>query len=326
MSKIKIFILNQMEKENKNLIFYPESSDKGLRIDKFLSNKELNISRSKLQKLISLGKVRSYGEIISKNYILRGFEKIEIEDMQIPVSNINARAQDIRIKIIFEDEYILAVSKAAGMVVHPAPGHFEGTLINALMNYDERLSGVGGGLRAGIVHRLDKDTSGIILVAKDDRTHMLLSDKFKNREIKKSYEALVLGYFKEPQGTINLPVGRSMKDRKKMGVVLRGRQSQTDFKVVDEYRDTTLIEAYPKTGRTHQIRVHFSYIGHPIIGDKDYGNKESDRIAKETGLTRQFLHSKRIIFSHPVTNEVMDLNDELPRDLKNCLTNLKKNI
>ena len=315
-----------MVQENKNLIFYPESSDKGLRLDKFLSNKELNISRSKIQKLISLGKVRSYGEIISKNYILKGCEKIEIEDMQIPVSNINARAQDIRIKIIFEDEYILAVSKAAGMVVHPAPGHFEGTLINALMNYDERLSGIGGGLRAGIVHRLDKDTSGIILIAKDERTHMLLSDKFKNREIKKSYEALALGYFKESQGTINLPVGRSMKDRKKMGVVLRGRQSQTDFKVIGEYKGATLIEAYPKTGRTHQIRVHFSYIGHPLIGDKDYGNKESDKIAEETGLSRQFLHSKRIIFSHPVTNEVMDLNDELPGDLKNCLTNLKKNI
>ncbi len=315
-----------MKEKNKNLIFYPELNDKGLRIDKFLSNKELNISRSKLQKLIGLGKVKSYGEIISKNYILKGFEKIEIGDTEMPVLKINARAQDIRLKIIFEDDYIIAVSKAAGMVVHPAPGHFEGTLINALINYDEKLSGIGGGLRAGIVHRLDKDTSGIILIAKDERTHTLLSDKFKNREIKKTYEALVLGYFKEPQGSINLPVGRSMKDRKKMGVVLRGRESQTEFKVLNEYKGATLIEAYPKTGRTHQIRVHFSYIGHPIIGDKDYGNKESDKIAKETGLLRQFLHSKRIVFNHPITNEVIDLNDELPPDLKNCMINLKKNI
>ncbi|MHB1335740.1 MAG: RluA family pseudouridine synthase [Candidatus Humimicrobiaceae bacterium] len=315
-----------MKEKNKNLIFYTDLNDKGLRIDKFLNNKELNISRSKLQKLISLGKVKSYGEVIPKNYILKGFEKIEIEDTEIPISKINARPQDIQIKIIFEDDYIIAVSKAAGMVVHPAPGHFEGTLINALINYDEKLSGVGGGIRAGIVHRLDKDTSGIILIAKDERTHMLLSDKFKNREIKKTYEALVLGYFKEPEGSINLPVGRSMKDRKKMGVVLRGRQSQTEFKILNEYKGATLIEAYPKTGRTHQIRVHFSYIGHPIIGDKDYGNKESEKIAKEAGLLRQFLHSKRIVFNHPVTNELIDLNDELPYDLKNCMINLKKNI
>lgn len=315
-----------MKEKNKNLIFYTDLNDKGLRIDKFLNNKELNISRSKLQKLISLGKVKSYGEIISKNYILKGCEKIEIEDTEVPVSRINAKPQDIQIKIIFEDDYIIAVSKAAGMVVHPAPGHFEGTLINALINYNEKLSQVGGGLRAGIVHRLDKDTSGIILIAKDERTHTLLSEKFKDREIKKTYEALVLGYFKESGGSINLPVGRSMKDRKKMGVVLRGRQSQTEFKILNEYKGATLLEAYPKTGRTHQIRVHFSYIGHPIIGDKDYGNKESEKIAKEAGLLRQFLHSKRIVFNHPVTNELIDLNDELPYDLKNCIINLKKNI
>jgi 23S rRNA pseudouridine1911/1915/1917 synthase len=314
-----------MKEKNKNLIFYPDLNDKGLRIDKFLNNKVSDISRSKLQKLISAGKVKSNGEIISKNYILKGCGKIEIEDMETPVSPLHARPQDIKIKIIFEDEYIIAVSKAAGMVVHPAPGHFEDTLINALVNYNEKLSGIGGGLRAGIVHRLDKDTSGIILIAKDERTHTLLSEKFKDREIKKTYETLVLGYFKEPEGSINLPVGRSMKDRKKMGVVLRGRQSHTDFKILNEYKGCTLIEAYPKTGRTHQIRVHFSYIGHPIIGDKDYGNKESEKIAKETGLLRQFLHSKRIVFNHPVTNVKIDLNDELPYDLKNCLLNLKKN-
>ncbi|MHB1375981.1 MAG: RluA family pseudouridine synthase [Candidatus Humimicrobiaceae bacterium] len=315
-----------MKVRNKKLIFYPDLSDKGLRIDKFLNNKELNISRSKLQKLISIGKVRSSEDIISKNYILKGCEKIEIEDMETPSSILHAKPQDIKIKILFEDDYIIAVSKDAGVVVHPAPGHFENTLINALINYNEKLSGVGGGLRAGIVHRLDKDTSGIILIAKDERTHALLSEKFKNREVGKTYEALVLGYFKEPEGSIKLPVGRSMKDRKKMGVVLRGRQSQTDFKILSEYKGCTLIEAYPKTGRTHQIRVHFSYIGHPIIGDKDYGNSQSEKIANETGLMRQFLHSKRIIFNHPVTNEKIDLNDELPQDLKKCMLNLKKNI
>jgi len=314
-----------MTEKNKKLIFYPDLSDKGLRIDKFLNNKELNISRSRLQKIINLGKVRSSGESVSKNYILKGFEKIEIEDMTAPLSVIDAKPQDIKIKIIFEDEHIIAVSKDAGVVVHPAPGHFENTLINALLHYNEELSGVGGELRAGIVHRLDKDTSGIILIAKNEIVHALLSEKFKNREIKKTYETLVLGYFKEKEGSIKMPVGRSMKDRKKMGVISRGREAQTDFKVLNEYGGCTLIEAYPKTGRTHQIRVHFSYIGHPIIGDKDYGNKESDKIASEAGLLRQFLHSKRIVFNHPVTNEVIDLNDELPFDLKKCMLNLKPN-
>jgi 23S rRNA pseudouridine1911/1915/1917 synthase len=313
-----------MMEKNKNLIFYPDLNDKGLRIDNFLNNKELNISRSKLQKLISINKVKSDGEIISKSYTLKGCEKIEIEDMEIPLSILRAKPQDINIRIIFEDEYIMAVSKDAGIVVHPAPGHFENTLINALINYNEKLSGVGGGLRAGIVHRLDKDTSGIILIAKDERTHTLLSEKFRNREIMKTYEALVFGYFKEHEGSIKLPVGRSMKDRKKMGVVFRGRDSRTDFKVLREYKGCTLIEAYPKTGRTHQIRVHFSYIGHPIIGDKDYGNKESEKIANETGLLRQFLHAKRIVFNHPITNEKIDLNDNLPLDLKNCIINLNK--
>jgi 23S rRNA pseudouridine1911/1915/1917 synthase len=315
-----------MKEKNNKLIYYPDINDKGLRIDKFLNNKELDISRSRLQKLISIEKIKSNGEAISKNYILKGGEKIEIEDMEMPVSKINARPQDIKLKILFEDDYIIAISKDSGIVVHPAPGHLENTLINALINYNKELSGVGGGLRAGIVHRLDKDTSGIILIAKDEKTHALLSEKFKNREISKTYEALVLGYFKEPEGSIKLPVGRSMKDRKKMGVVLRGRQSQTDFKVLKEYMGCTLIEAYPRTGRTHQIRVHFSYIGHPVIGDKDYGNKESEKIAKETGLSRQFLHSKRIVFDHPVTNEKTDLDDELPPELKNCLQNLKKHI
>jgi len=315
-----------MKEKNKKLVFYPDLSDKGLRIDKFLNNKELDISRSKLQKLISIGKIKSSGDIISKNYILKGCEKIEIEDIKTPVSELHAKPQDIKIKILFEDDYIIAVSKDAGIVVHPAPGHFENTLINALVNYNEKLSGVGGGLRAGIVHRLDKDTSGIIIVAKDERTHALLSEKFKNREIGKTYEALVLGYFKEPEGSIKLPVGRSMKDRKKMGVVVRGRESQTDFKILNKYKGCTLIEAYPKTGRTHQIRVHFSYIGHPVIGDKDYGNSQSEKIANELGLVRQFLHSKRIVFDHPVTNEKIDLNDELPEDLKKCMLNLKKNI
>lgn len=314
-----------MNDTDKKLIFQVGSEDKGLRIDKFPGSKNLNISRSKLQKLIIMGKIKSSGKSISKNYILKGNEIIEIEDMGMPTAEHHLKPFNIKLKIIYEDDYLIAVSKEAGIVVHPAPGHLENTLINALINYDEKLSGIGGSLRAGIVHRLDKDTSGIILIAKDERTHALLSEKFKDREIKKTYVALVLGNFKESGGTINMPVGRSMKDRKKMGVVIRGRESLTDFKIISQFKDCSLIDVYPKTGRTHQIRVHFSFIGHPVIGDKDYGNSQSEKIAKEIGLSRQFLHAKRIVFNHPVTDVEMDLNDELPADLKNCIDKLQKN-
>lgn len=305
------------------LIFKISNEDKGLRIDKYLINKNLNISRSKIQKLINLGRIKSFGVCISKNYILKGNEVIEIEDINLPSNEYQVKPFDINLKILYEDDYILAVSKEAGIVVHPAPGHFENTLINAIVNYDKRFNGIGGSLRAGVVHRLDKDTSGIILIAKDERTHALLSEEFKERKVKKTYEALVLGSFSESGGIINMPIGRSLKDRKKMGIASYGRESVTEFKIINEFKDCTLIDVYPKTGRTHQIRVHFSFIGHPIIGDKDYGNKESEKIARRLNLDRQFLHAKRIVFTHPITDKEIDLIDELPLDLKNCIDNLQ---
>ncbi|MCE5330283.1 RluA family pseudouridine synthase [bacterium] len=311
-----------MEEKDKKIIFHAGLEDKGLRIDKFLDGKNLDISRSKIQKLISSGKIKSSGRVISKNCLLKGNEVIEIEDINSAACQYDYKPQDIKLRIIYEDDYLLAVSKDAGIVVHPAPGHYEDTLINALINYNERLSGVGGSLRAGIVHRLDKDTSGIIIIAKDEKTHVILSEKFKQRQVKKTYEALVLGNFKEPEGVINMPIGRSLKDRKKMGVTIKGRESLTDFKIISQFDECSLVEAYPKTGRTHQIRVHFSYINHPVIGDKDYGNKETEKIAKEVGLNRQFLHAKRIVFSHPVSNIKIDLNDPLPLDLQECINRL----
>jgi len=312
-----------MEEKDKKLFFHADIKDKGLRVDKFLDCKNLDISRSKIQKLISSGKIKSSGIVITKNYLLKGNETIEIENISLPVSEYHYKPQNIKLKIIYEDNYLLAVSKDAGIVVHPAPGHYENTLINALLNYDQRLSGIGGNLRAGIVHRLDKDTSGIILIAKDEKTHAALSEKFKQREIKKTYEALVLGNFKETAGVINMPIGRSLKDRKKMSVSIKGRDSLTDFKIIKQFKRCSLVEAYPKTGRTHQIRVHFSYIGHPVVGDKDYGNKEAEKIAKEIGLKRQFLHAKRIIFNHPVNGIQIDLDDTLPADLLECVNKLQ---
>jgi len=313
-----------MKEKDKKIIFHVDNEDQGLRVDKFLDYKNLGISRSKIQKLINSGKVKSSGLVISKNYLLKGNEAIEIEDINLPVSEYQYKPQNIKLKIIYEDDYLLAVSKDAGVVVHPAPGHHEDTLINALINYDDRLSGIGGNSRAGIVHRLDKDTSGIILIAKDEKTHVILSEKFKQREIEKTYEALVLGNFKEPAGIINMPIGRSLKDRKKMGITIKGRESITNFKIIRQFNGCSLVEAYPKTGRTHQIRVHFSYIGHPVIGDKDYGNKETEKIAKEIGLKRQFLHAKRIIFIHPVSSRQIDLSDTLSPDLSECIVRLNE--
>ncbi|MDD5658426.1 MAG: RluA family pseudouridine synthase [Actinomycetota bacterium] len=309
-----------MEEKSSKTLFYAGLKDKGLRIDKFLYDKNLGISRNKIQKLASSGKIRSSGFVVSKNYILKGSETIEIDGGDdLPACQCEPKAEDIKLRIIYEDEYFLAVSKDAGIVVHPAPGHYDNTLVNALINHDKKLRGIGGSLRNGIVHRLDKDTSGIIVVAKDEKTYLAFLEKFKHRLVKKTYDALVLGSFQESGGVINMPIGRSLKERKKMSITIKGRESLTNFKVISQFDKCALVEAHPKTGRTHQIRVHFSYINHPIVGDRDYGNKETKKIAKEIGLRRQFLHARAITFSHPISGIEIDLNDPLPMDLRRCL-------
>lgn len=311
-----------MEEKSSKTLFYADLKDKGLRIDKFLYDKNLGISRNKIQKLASSGKIRSSGFVVSKNYILKGNETIEIDGVDLPIYRREPKAENIELRIIYEDEYFLAVSKDAGIVVHPAPGHYDNTLVNALINYDKNLRGIGGSLRNGIVHRLDKDTSGIIIIAKDEKTYLAFLEKFKHRLVKKTYDALVLGSFQESGGVIDMPIGRSLKERKKMSITIKGRESLTNFKVISQFDNCALIEAHPKTGRTHQIRVHFSYINHPIVGDKDYGNKETKEIAKEIGLGRQFLHARALTFSHPKSGIEIDLNDPLPLDLRRCLEKL----
>lgn len=311
-----------MEEKSSKTLFYADLKDKGLRIDKFLYDKNLGISRNKIQKLASSGKIRSSGFVVSKNYILKGNETIEIDGVDLPIYRREPKAENIELRIIYEDEYFLAVSKDAGIVVHPAPGHYDNTLVNALINYDKNLRGIGGSLRNGIVHRLDKDTSGIIIIAKDEKTYLAFLEKFKHRLVKKTYDALVLGSFQESGGVIDMPIGRSLKERKKMSITIKGRESLTNFKVISQFDNCALIEAHPETGRTHQIRVHFSYINHPIVGDKDYGNKETKEIAKEIGLGRQFLHARALTFSHPKSGIEIDLNDPLPLDLRRCLEKL----
>ncbi|MBN2072861.1 MAG: RluA family pseudouridine synthase [Actinobacteria bacterium] len=301
----------------------PESS--GLRIDRFLSGNLNEISRSRIQKLISEGEIRVNGVAVSKHHRLSGGEKIEIGDLSGNLLQGKVIPEDIELKVVYEDDNILVISKEAGMLTHPCPGKNSHTLVNALLHRCMELSKLSGEERAGIVHRLDRDTSGLLITAKNDRVHHKLSQLFSGRKIKKTYSALATGNFPEEQGRIELPLGRSRMDRRKMAVsVDRGREAVTWFEVVEKFKGATLLDVHPQTGRTHQIRVHLSYIGHPVVGDEVYGNKESQKIAEVAGLERQFLHARKIEFIHPVTGKNMVLEDDLPQDLKLALDNLRK--
>lgn len=294
-----------------------ELKDKGKRIDIFLSEHEIGLSRSRIQKLIKSGNIKIDGsESISKSYIIEGREKFILSNADSFDDEIRYSPQKIDINIIYEDDYIIAVSKPPGMVVHPAPGNRDSTLLNAILYYNDTI-GFNKDVRAGIVHRLDKDTSGIVLIAKDFCSHNKLSLLFKERKIRKTYIALVLGNFKEKTGLIDIPISRSKKNRKMMDVSIAGRKAVTEFKIIKTYTSCTLLEVCPKTGRTHQIRVHLSHIGHPVIGDKTYGNKETDLLAENIGIRRHFLHAARITFIHPFTGKTVDIKDEIPEDLKN---------
>lgn len=312
------------KKEAGDLSFTSGPVDEGKRIDSFLAEK-LKTSRSQVQKIISGKKVKVGGNAVSKSYQLSGGESISVDDTSVEDTQSGIEPQKIDLNILYEDKYLLVISKKAGMVTHPGPGTGRDTLVNALLYHFKNLSMYSGRERAGIVHRLDRDTSGLLIIAKDNETHRLLSEKFKNREIKKTYTALVAGNFKEKEGKIIFPVGRSATDRKKMGVSLqKGREAETGFSIVESFGNlASLIKVFPRTGRTHQIRVHFSYIGHPIIGDKVYGNKESNIVAARAGLKRQFLHASRIEFTHPVSGEEVDISDEIAPDLKESLESLR---
>lgn len=306
-----------------NFIVDRENSKK--RIDKFLAAKIKDTSRSYIQGIIGSGKVKVNNRVVNKHY--RVFEKdvITVAYPEESTSDISLEPQKININIKYEDDYFLVVSKKAGMLAHPVPGFRKDTLVNALLYHYNKLSNLSGKERAGIVHRLDKDTSGLIIIAKDDNTHRLLSEKFKSRKIKKTYAALVWGKFTEDKGEIILPVGRSRLDRKKMSVSIdMGRDAVTGFKIEEEFKNATLLDVYPETGRTHQIRVHLSYIEHPVVGDKLYGNSYSKKLAKELGLERQFLHARKLEFTHPVKGEKLIIEDKLSDDLLSCLKILRR--
>ena len=291
----------------------------GKRIDSFIPMVQEDISRSMVQKLIEDENIKINGQKTKHSYKLKLNDEIEIV---IPkAKEINLKAQDIPLDVIYEDDDIIVINKPKGMVVHAANGNPDRTLVNAVMNLcKDSLSGIGGEIRPGIVHRLDKDTSGAIIVAKNDKAHINLSQMLKNHEIKKTYLALVRGVIKENEATINMPIGRSTKDRKKMDVDKNGKEAVTHFKVLERYKNKyTLLQINLETGRTHQIRVHLSHIGYPIIGDEVYSNGKN-----EWNVSGQCLHAWKLEFNHPITGKKLSLEAEIPEYLKNIIKELER--
>ncbi len=287
--------------------FVVKKEEENNRIDCYLAKKK-DLSRVAIQRLIGEEKILVKGKKTKPSYKVQENDEITIEEEK--PKEIEIKAQDIPIEIIYEDDDMIVVNKPKGMVVHPANGNPDGTLVNAIMAIcRDSLSGIGGEIRPGIVHRIDKDTSGILMVAKNDKAHIALSEQIKNHEVKKTYIALVRGIVKENEATIKMPIGRSTKDRKKMAVTQNGKEAITHFKVLQRYpkHNCTLLEVKIETGRTHQIRVHLSQIGYPIIGDTTYSNGKN-----EWGIQGQCLHAKNLQFKHPTTGKEMFLEAELP--------------
>ncbi len=302
--------------------FIVEKGEENNRIDSYLAKQKDAFSRVAIQRLMEEQKILVNGKKTKPSYKIQENDKITMEKEQ--PKEIKLKAQEIPIEIIYEDADIIVVNKPKGMVVHPANGNPDGTLVNAIMAIcKDSLSGIGGEIRPGIVHRIDKDTSGILMIAKNDKAHIKLSEQIKNHEVKKIYIAMVRGIVKEDEATINMPIGRSTKDRKKMAVIRNGKEAITHFKVIERYpkHNCTLLEVKIETGRTHQIRVHLSQIGYPIIGDIVYSNGKN-----EWGIQGQCLHAKSLRFNHPATGEEMFLEAELPEYFQTMILGTEEKI
>ena len=300
-------------------------AEAGQRIDKYIAAEVPELSRSVVQRLIKEGRVTVGGEATKPSYRVEAGDEIVVRVP--PPEPMEVRPEAIPLDIVYEDEGIIVVNKPAGMVVHPAYGHRTGTLVNAILAHCPDLAGTEDALRPGIVHRLDKDTSGLIIVAKNDSARQHLQRQFKRREVKKVYVALVEGHLEPVRGVIEAPIGRDKKRRKRMAVVEGGREARTEYTVVEYFggevgkvsRPYTLVEAEPKTGRTHQVRVHFASIGHPLAGDPVYGFRKQ----RLSLLRRQFLHARTLGFRLPGSNEYIELTAELPDDLGVVLEELR---
>lgn len=294
-----------------------EETDSGIRLDKWLaSKKETDMTRTAVQNLIESGGVLVNGKTVSKNYKQKSGDVIEVT-IPDPVE-LDAKPEDIPLDIVYEDESLLVVNKPKGMVVHPAPGNYSGTMVNALMYHCKgRLSGINGVIRPGIVHRIDKNTSGLLIVAKTDTAHNFLAGQIKEHSFTREYELVAEGRFRETEGTVNAPIGRNPDDRKKMCVIYtNSKNAVTHYSVIEQFEKYAHLKCRLETGRTHQIRVHMSYIGHPVLGDDVYGKPFK-------GIDGQCLHAKKIGFIHPVSHEYMEFDSELPEYFKEILRKVR---
>ena len=291
---------------------------KNQRLDAFLASSLDGLTRSQAARLIESGEVAVNGETAGKSYKLAGGEDIAVT---LPEPEpVEAVPQDIPLDVVYEDADVIVVNKPSGMVVHPAPGHPDGTLVNALLYHCAgTLSGVGGALRPGIVHRIDRDTSGLIIAAKNDAAHQYLSAQLADHTLARTYECIVVGALREDRGTVDAPIARHPTDRKRMAVVAGGREAVTHWEVIARYPGYTHVRCRLETGRTHQIRVHMAYIGHPILGDTVYGAKK-----EVPGLTGQCLHAVGLRFLHPRTHEVVELSCPLPEEFTRMLQKIRK--
>lgn len=300
------------------LTLRPTESDAGQRVDAWLASRVEGLTRSAAQRLLEEGRVTWNGKALAKNHRLTGAETLTVS---LPDPEpLDAVPQDIPLDVVFEDADVIVVNKPKGLVVHPAPGHPDGTLVNALLHHcGGSLSGVGGTLRPGIVHRIDRDTSGLIIAAKNDFAHQALAAQLQDHSLARTYECIAVGGFREDRGTVDAPIGRHPADRKRMAVVPTGRPAVTHWEVLERFPGFTHLRCRLETGRTHQIRVHLSYIGRPILGDEVYGRAVP-------GLRGQCLHAVGLRFIHPRTGEAVELSCPLPEDFQVQLRRLAKRL
>lgn len=297
-----------------------EQEETGIRIDVLVAGLDEELTRARVQKLIEQGEVNVNNGPVKANYKVREGDFVVVRFPE--PENLEIRAENIPLDIIYEDSDLLVINKPQGMVVHPAAGNYSGTLVNALLAHCHDLSGINGVIRPGIVHRIDKDTSGLLVVAKNDKAHLSLAEQIKEHTVARKYIALVHGNISEPRGVVDAPIGRCPRDRKKMAVVTRNsKNAVTRYVVMERFGDYTLAECSLETGRTHQIRVHMTYIGHPVVGDPVYGPRKNP-----LNLDGQALHACLLGFDHPSTGKYMEFKADLPPYFDKLLTELRETL